>query len=111
MNPADKTETTLELEISRHGEAIRIAMTRKTLEDKETLRSYEERSYDGGRVAAKCADIVRMLNNANIRGSLAGENYVQLRQSGFFLFEELLPLTVQRELNASSARISYYQYR
>jgi len=104
MNPADKTETTLELEISRHGEAIRIAMTRKTLEDKETLRSYEERSYDGGRVAAKCADIVRMLNNANIRGSLAGENYLQLRQSGFFLFEELLPLTVQQELNASSAQ-------
>jgi hypothetical protein len=103
MNPADKTETTLELEISRHGEALRIAMTRKTLEDKETLRSYEERTYAAGRVAAKCADIVRMLNNANIRGSLAGENYVQLRQSGFFLFEELLPLPVQHELNESSA--------
>ena len=103
MNPAEKIKTTLELELSRSNECLRVGMTCKTLEDQETLRSYEERSYDAGRVAAKCADIVRMLNNANIRGSLAGENYLQLRQSGFFLFEELLPLSVQRELNESSA--------
>jgi len=93
-------EKTLEIEISRDAASLRIGLSRKTLEDKETLRHYEERAYDAARIATKCSDVVRVLNNANIRGSLAGENFLQLKQAGFFLFEELLSLTAQRELNA-----------
>jgi CHAT domain-containing protein len=99
MSNASHKETTLEIEISRDGASLRVGLIRRTFEDKETLRHYEERSYDAGRIAAKCADIVRILNNANVRSSLAAENFHQLKQAGFFLFEELLSPAAQRELN------------
>ena len=100
MDKTDQQENTLEIEISRDDASLRIGLIRRTIEDKETLRHYEERPYDAGRIAAKCADLVRILNNANVRSSLAAENFYQLKQAGFFLFEELLSLTAQRELNA-----------
>jgi hypothetical protein len=100
MDKPPYQENTLEVEISRDDASLRIGLIRRNVEDKETLRHYEERPYDAGRIAAKCADLVRILNNANVRSSLAAENFLQLKQAGFFLFEELLSLTAQRELNA-----------
>src|SRR5512137_575986 len=94
-------ESTLEVEISRDDTSLRIGLIRRTVEDQETLRHYEERPYDAGRIAAKCSDLVRILNNANVRSSLAAENFLQLKQAGFFLFEELLSPTAQHALNSA----------
>ena len=46
MDKPPYQENTLEIEISRDDASLRIGLIRRTVEDKETLRHYEERPYD-----------------------------------------------------------------
>ena len=100
METTQRQETTLELEISRDQGRIKTGTMRKAFGDMETLRHYDEKEIDFGRIEAKCSAVVRLLNNANLRGTLAGENFEQLQQTGFSLFEELLPHDVQTDVSS-----------
>ena len=93
---------TLELEITSETNSLKFCMVKKGLEEKETLRHYEEKKFDHDDVDLKCREIVRLLNNANLRGSLAGETLQQLKGVGFALFEDLLPHEAQKVLSATT---------
>ncbi len=89
---------TFELEITRQKNRLKIHAHSRADAARATVRHFEEKAFDVARVDAKCREVSRLLNNANLRGSLAGEVNAQLKTTGFSLFEELLPHDIQKEL-------------
>ncbi|MCP4716504.1 MAG: hypothetical protein GY868_15395, partial [Deltaproteobacteria bacterium] len=99
QSSTDSYYHTLEIEVSRDGDTLKTVTTnRGAVEEEETLRQFEEKTFNPDTIDDKCAEVIRLLNNANLRGAIAGENLSQLKSTGFALFEDLLPQDTQKKL-------------
>ncbi|MCP4713726.1 MAG: CHAT domain-containing protein [Deltaproteobacteria bacterium] len=97
-------EATLELELARSGGRLTAAVSTRTTGGSATARHYEDVVFQAAFVEEQCAAVVRLLNNANYRCSLAEEGLAQLKKVCFVLFETLLPHAIQQELAVAECR-------
>ncbi len=103
MSTHDHQQKTIEIELSREHTRLKVGIFTKTNIEEDTLRHISEQTIDPYLITNKCKEFTRLLNNANLRGALAGENLAQLKNTGFSLFEDLLPHNVQKELSKTAS--------
>ena len=68
------------LEILSEEEHLKIRIFNKNADKQDTLQHYETKTIDHINTDEKCQEIIRLLNTANVRGTLEGKVYEDLKK-------------------------------
>jgi len=93
----------IELEISSHGDHLKISAHEKITGEESTIGHYEKMPFSIDLIQAKCREIVDILNKANRKSPVKPDVLVKLREIGQVLHDELIPLSIKEKLKKSSA--------
>jgi class 3 adenylate cyclase/CHAT domain-containing protein len=93
----------LQLEISLHGDHMKLSAHEKITGEETTIRHYEEVPVSMGLIQTKCREMVDTLNKANREGRVSHEVLVKLREIGQVFYDELFSLTVKEKLTKTTA--------
>lgn len=94
---------TLQLEVEREGNQLRLSVNEQISGAESPIRHYEEIPFSSGTIEAKCSEMVDTLNKANRKGLVQREVLVKLREIGQVLHDELFSLNVKEKIRKSQA--------
>jgi class 3 adenylate cyclase/CHAT domain-containing protein/tetratricopeptide (TPR) repeat protein len=93
---------TLDLHLSRSNSKLRVALVERGAEP-TTLTRYQDQQIDVAEIAASCHEVVQILKRANRMGGGTSATLRDLERVGKRLYDQLLPQTVKKTLQESTA--------
>lgn len=100
---------TLVLELARLGDALRVAIHEKNGNGESSLRPYEIHPVAWEQVDKECRESLNLLGRANRSSNQSSEALANLKRSGEFLFDLLLPQAVKAKLaHTTCASLTLY---
>lgn len=93
----------LVLDISRDEARVKVSVYERSEMGERTLRQYEESHGPWEQIDAGAREITKLLNRANKRARVTPEIFDNLRKTGQFLFDLLIPSKAREKLSATTA--------